>query len=108
MVALEGNRLRVLDRGEVRVDQDLPQEVLRGVVNVVTALKNIRPRRSYGQGSYASDLITTELSIHDDSTGLDVEVVSDPSDPAPAQFWDVVNGLRKLTKLSTQAKVGER
>jgi hypothetical protein len=77
-------------------------------MNFVRALKNVRPRRTYGQGNYASDLLTTELSIRDDSTGIEVEVVSDPIDPAPEQFWDVVNGLRKLTRLNSQAKVSER
>ena len=106
-VALEGGRLRVLDRGEVRAEKDLPPEALRTVESLVKALEDIGPRRSYGQVRYASDILTTELSIFDDSKGLKVEVVSDPTDPAPSQFWDVVNDLRKLRRMGIQTKVAD-
>lgn len=107
LVALDGTTLRVLDRGQVRFERELPEQALRAVANQVTALESIRPRRCYGHAGYASDILTTELAIYGDSKGLEVEVVSDPEDPAPIQFWEVVNGLRKLIRSDAGVKIGD-
>lgn len=107
LVALDGTTLRVLDRGQVRLHRELPIQVVRAVANQVKALEEIRPRRCYGHAGYASDILTTELAIYDDSQDFEVEVVSDPEDPAPPQFWEVVKGLRKLSRSDAQVKIAD-
>jgi hypothetical protein len=102
-VDLEGNTLRVTDAGRVRIERQVPASVILAFADRVKALESIQPKRSYGRYGYTSDLLTTQLEILDDSYGLDVEVVSDPRDPAPLQFWQLVNGLRKLTKTDLPA-----
>ncbi len=97
-IALEGNRLRVLDCGEIRLERELPQEAVRTVASRVRALEDARPRRAYGRAGYASDTLTLEVEISDDAGQAQVEVVFDPQDPAPEQFWDLVHGLRQLTR----------
>jgi hypothetical protein len=102
-VALEGNTVRVIDAGQVRLERQVSSNVVRAFADRVRALESIQPRRTYGHYGYTSDILTTQLEILDDSNGLEVEVVSDPRDPAPSQFWEIVNGLRKLTKTDVHA-----
>jgi hypothetical protein len=102
-VALAGDTLRVTERGDLRLELRLPGNVIRTFMDRVKALESIQPRSKYGRYTYASDILTTKLEILDDSKGLQVQVVSDPRDPAPRQFWEIVNGLRKLSKMDVQA-----
>jgi hypothetical protein len=102
-VALEGNTLRVLDRDQLRIERQLPINILRAFADRVKALERIRPRRSYGRYGFTSDILTTQLEIRYDSNGLNVEVVSDPTDPAPFQFWEVVNYLQRLSTADVRA-----
>ncbi|MBV9182168.1 MAG: hypothetical protein JO356_12730 [Acidobacteria bacterium] len=95
---LEGTTLRVLDRGKVRIEKVLPATVIEDVVNRAEALAHAEPKRNYGSAGYMSDPLTTELEIVTDSKDLEVEVVSDPQDPAPPQFWQFVKGLHLLTR----------
>jgi hypothetical protein len=104
-VVLEGGKLRVSEGGEVRLERDVPSSIVQRLVERVKALESIQPRRYYGRRSYASDLLTTQLEISDDSDGLEVEVqaISDPRDPAPPQFWEIVYNLRKLSTMDALA-----
>jgi hypothetical protein len=98
VIALEGNHLRVLDRGQVRIEREIPEEAVRNMARRVRALTRIRPRRVYGQGRYASDLVTLRVAISEDRGKAEVEVIQDQNDPAPSQFWDLVRGLREVIK----------
>lgn len=95
---LEGTTLRVLDRGKVRLEKILPATVIEDVVNRAKALEHAEPKRNYGSLGYISDPLTTELEIFTDSNDLEVGVVSDPQDPAPPQFWQLVKGLHLLSR----------
>ena len=103
-VALEGNTLRILDRGGVSLELEVPSSAISNLVNLVKTLAEIRPRRHYGRAGYAADVMKTKLQAHDDSTDLEVEVIFDPSDPAPFPFWVIVNQLHKLGKSEASIK----
>ncbi len=96
-VALDGNTLRVLDRGQLRIQKELPVGIVQAFADRVKALEDIQPKRNYGRYRFASDILTTALVIRDDANDIEVEVVSDPSDPAPFQFWEIVNNLQELS-----------
>jgi hypothetical protein len=98
-VALDGNTLRVLDRGQLRIQKELPVGIVQAFANRVKALEDIQPKRNYGRYRFTSDILTTALVIRDDANDIEVEVVSDPSDPAPFQFWEIVNNLQELSSL---------
>jgi hypothetical protein len=98
MIALEGTRLRVMDAGQVRLERDIPKESLESIGNRVRALEGAHPRRAYGRERNSSDVLTVRVAITDNSRRAEIEVVQDPEDPAPPQFWDVVRGLRQLTR----------
>jgi hypothetical protein len=97
-IALEGNRLRVSDRGRVRIEKELPLEAVEEAVGRARALESIQPRAAYGRADYASDVLTVALAISDDSEQAKVEVISDSRDPAPPQFWELVQSLRQLVR----------
>ena len=100
VVALDGDMLRVIDRGQIRIERQVPMTVIRTFADRVRALERIQPKSSYGRHRYASDILTTQLDIVDDSNGLRMQVVSDPGDPAPHQFWELVNDLQSLSEQS--------
>jgi hypothetical protein len=106
-VALVGNILRVLDRGQIRIERHLPASVVQALVEHVRELEKVKFRRTYGRYGYASDIMTTELEIRDESNGFDVEVFSDPNDPPPKQFWVLVDKLEKLTRADFKTTAAE-
>lgn len=99
IVLIEGKTLRVVDRGQVRIVRVLPDSIVQRLLEQVRDLEKVNLRRNYGRNRYASDSMTTELEIRDEPRGgLEVKVISDPSDPPPEQFWQVVDNLETLTK----------
>lgn len=98
LIALDGNRLRVLERRQVCLEHEIADEAVRGVVKQARALQKVRPRRSYGKAQYVSDALILRVAITDDTGRKELEVIQDPKDPAPPQFWNLVQSLRQVSR----------
>jgi hypothetical protein len=98
-VALKGDTLQVIDGGRIQMERHVPITIVQSFADRVKALETVQPKRSYGRYNYNSDILTTQLEIFDAPNGLEVQVISDPRDPAPSQFWEIVNDLRRLSKV---------
>lgn len=94
-IALDGNLLRVKDHGEVRVEQELEGAEVEQIVGAALKFQQTQPRRYYGH-TQRSDAMRASLTIANDSETADIEVIADHQEPAPAEFWSLVNDLRRI------------
>ena len=94
---LEDDSLKLLDRGEVKYERKLDHGESERVSQLLRELGGMRPKGSYGH-TLVSDPTRANLVVKQDGEILNIEVLSDPEDPPPAAYKDLVRFLQQLTR----------
>lgn len=97
-IAIEDNKIRLLDHGRLRLERTLPGPSIQGITVLARELTRQRPRRNYGRLQGRSDAMTVELDVSGEAENIRVRAVFDPNDQAPPDFWRLVKDLQNLSE----------
>lgn len=96
-VEVEDDRVILVDRGIVKIERALRADERQSIAQLVKELTTHKLRASYGRG-FVSDPLQSVLSIKLNSDTTTVSVSTDPSDPPPPQFSQLVQRLFQLAR----------